>query len=61
MMQESIRTEIAKLCVRRCMNCYNELPGYQVRGPGWNWLTNDVGPLCDECYAEVKPLLKEVK
>jgi hypothetical protein len=47
------RTRIAMLLMRRCSNCYRELPGYNVHGRGWNWLTPNVGPFCDECWAEV--------
>lgn len=50
-----IRAEIAKLLARRCNNCYRELPGYNVSGPGWNWLTPNFGPFCDDCYKEIKP------
>lgn len=47
------REEIAKLLARRCNNCYEELPGYNVRAPGWNWITPNVGPFCNDCWKEI--------
>lgn len=53
-----IRVKIATLASSRCINCFTKLEGYQVHGDGWNWLTGNVGPFCDDCYEEIRPLLK---
>lgn len=53
-----IEQEIARLLIRRCTNCFRELPGYNVHGRGWNWARSDVGPFCDECW---KILLEHFK
>lgn len=52
-----VHFQIAARLARRCSNCYQELPGYQVKASGWNWLTPNFGPVCDECFAEVAPFL----
>ena len=52
-------SEIARLLTSRCNNCYNKLPGYDVHGAGWHWITSDVGPYCDDCWKEILPNLKE--
>lgn len=49
-----VRTQIAGLLVRRCSNCYHELPGYNVRAAGWNWFTPNLGPFCNDCFNEVE-------
>lgn len=48
------RREIAGLLTSRCINCYSKLQGYNVRAPGWNWVTPNVGPFCDDCFKEIK-------
>lgn len=52
----SVRLRIAHLLTGRCNNCYDKLPGAvgcSVHSPGWNWVTGDFGPFCDECIKEV--------
>lgn len=54
------REEIARLLTHRCNNCYRELPGpvgCNVHSPGWNWVTPNFGPFCDDCIKEVRGLL----
>ena len=51
-----IRSEIAQLLNHRCNNCYCWLPGNigcDVESPGWNWVTVNFGPFCDECIKEL--------
>lgn len=53
----SVRSRIAHLLTGRCNNCYDSLPGAvgcSVHSPGWNWVTPNFGPFCDECIKEVK-------
>ena len=52
-----VRSHIAHLLTGRCNNCYDSLPGAvgcSVHSPGWNWVTPNFGPFCDECFKEVK-------
>lgn len=53
-MEREIRTSIAVSLTGRCNNCYSKLPGYQVHGPGWNWITPNFGPFCNECLKETQ-------
>lgn len=51
-----VRSDVARLLTHRCNNCYSELPGAvgcSVHSPGWNWVTPNFGPFCDECFKEV--------
>lgn len=53
---EVTRAEIAQLLSGRCNNCYDRLPGpvgCSVHSPGWNWITPNFGPFCDDCAKEV--------
>jgi hypothetical protein len=52
---EDIRVRIAEFMTRRCSNCYCQLPGYNVKGDGWHWLTENIGPFCDDCWSEIPP------
>ncbi len=52
------RQKIARLLTHRCNNCYRRLPGAvgcSVHSKGWNWLTDDFGPFCDDCIKEIVP------
>ena len=52
----NVRDSVAKLLTGRCNNCYRTLPGEvgcSVHSPGWNWVTENFGPFCDECIKEV--------
>lgn len=51
--EKAKRQEIARLVTSRCCNCYDILPGYNVHGKGWNWLTPNFGPFCDKCFKQV--------
>lgn len=54
---DPVRTEVTKLLVGWCNNCYRCLPGpvgCSVFSPGWNWVTPNLGPFCDSCFKEVK-------
>lgn len=51
------RSEIARKLTARCSNCYQRLPGEvgcSVMSPGWNWITPNFGPFCDDCMREAK-------
>ncbi len=53
---EPVRARIAGLLTGRCNNCYRRLPGEvgcSVKSPGWNWVTENFGPFCDDCFKEV--------
>lgn len=63
-MIDPIRTKVAELLTGRCINCYDRLPGAlgcSVKSPGWNWLTENFGPICDECLKEVKKWLARAR
>ena len=52
-----IRSDIAKQVSSRCINCFSQLPGEvgcSVHSPGWNWVTPNFGPICDDCIKEIK-------
>jgi hypothetical protein len=54
--ESDARSNIAQLLTRRCNNCYGLLPGEvgcSVHSPGWNWVTPNFGPFCDDCFKEV--------
>lgn len=48
------RCRIGSLLATRCNNCYRKLQGYDVHGRGWNWITPNFGPFCDECFKDVR-------
>lgn len=53
--REDPRFEIARLLTGRCTNCFVTLPGAvgcSVRSAGWNWISSNLGPFCDECMRE---------
>jgi len=41
------RSEIARLLLGRCNNCYHKLSA------DWHWLTPNVGPYCADCWLEI--------
>ena len=53
----AVRSDIAQLLTGRCNNCYSRLPGpvgCSVHSKGWNWVTPNFGPFCDDCYKELE-------
>ena len=41
------RAKLSQMLWRRCGNCHRNLTGYDVTGPGWNWVTPNFGPFCN--------------
>ena len=60
---DATRSKIAESLAHRCNNCYARLPGNvgcSVHSPGWNWVTSNFGPFCDDCFKESKKKFRDL-
>lgn len=55
--QKTVRQQITELIASRCTNCFAELPGYNTKGPGWHWITENIGPFCKTCWREIESVM----